>query len=321
VTNDIPQADPYAYWRLALTGPQLAPPKNPQPGFWRMENAAGVWVPVAIWWADGATECLVDGEDSHAALVWRNCAKYPVDEEQYNVRLRHGVWHDDPPPKPAPTLRNEPDDFDELMSLVHDLKGESETALELLRQPVADQETADRIGVWARKLGDIANRAEGRRIAEKEPHLAAGKAVDQKWKAIIDPAENLVRRLKTHVQAFLLAAKAAERERAARAAREAQEAWAKVGVEKTDEARAPLVAAAQAAEEASQAKNAAAGRTGMKVSLRTEKRGRIVDYAACLAAVADHADVREVVEKLAQRSVKGGNPLPGVEVVTVEKVV
>ena len=82
-----------------------------------------------------------------------------------------------------------------------------------------------------------------------------------------------------------------------------------------------MVAEAQAAEEAAIARKPAAGRTGMKVSLRTEKRGRIVDYAKCLAAVSEHVDVKAVVETLAQRSVRGGNPLPGVEVVMVEKVV
>ena len=59
----------------------------------------------------------------------------------------------------------------------------------------------------------------------------------------------------------------------------------------------------------------------MKVGLRSEKRARIIDYDKCLAAVKDHPDVKAVVEALAQRSVRGGNPLPGVEVVTVEKVV
>jgi hypothetical protein len=334
--------DPYIYWRIALSNPdQQAPPANPQPGFWRMD--AGKGAPVAIWYDGDALECLVDSEDAHAPLAWRFCAKHPVTEEQYQQRMGTGMWHDDPrqqartkapplnpppakdpPVKPdkidQPPIKNQPD-LDGFDAIRFELEAEVETAEELLKQPVKDQEQADRVGVWAKKLGEIFARAEARRVVEKEPHLTASRDVDTKWKPVLNQATYVAQALKSHLQTFLMLKQAGERKRAEEEAAKAQAAWDAAQKIEDEGERAKVVAEAQAAEEASIAKKATAGRTGMKVGLRTEKKARIVDYAKCLAAVSEHPDVKALVETLAQRSVRGGNPLPGVEVVTVEKVV
>lgn len=308
--------DPYLYWRIALEDIlNVAPAATPQPGFWRMKDGS----PVAIWREDEGDEelhCLVDGEPAHAVLAWRECASRPISEETYN-----GATDEDEDEAPSPPPDHNQPDLDSFLALKFELDSEVETAEELLRTPVKDQETADRVGVWAKKLSEIEGRAETRRVLEKEPHLSASREVDAKWKPLTSRADEVARRLKAHIQTFLLMKKAAERARAEAAQREADAAWAKAQTIGSETERAVVVAQAQAAEEASAVRNATAGRVGMKVGLRSEKRARIVDYAACLAAVADHADVREVVEKLAQKSVRGGHPLPGVEVVVIEKVV
>ena len=292
--------------------------------------------PVAIWYDGDELQCLVDGKDSHPPLAWRFCAKHPVSEEVYLERMETGRWVVDPPPvKPdkidQPPIKNRGSkiigindplpDLDAFDALRFELESEIETAEELLKQPVTDQEQADRIGVWAKKLSEIEARAEQRRVLDKEPFLVGGREVDAKWKPVTLQASTFASRLKQHLQAFLLQQKAAERARAESERVKAAEAWTKVGTVEDEEERAKVVAQAQAAEEAAIAKNATAGRTGMKVGLRSEKRARIFDYYKTLEAVRDHAEIKEVVEKLAQRSVKGGHPLPGVEIVTVEKVV
>lgn len=340
--------DPYVYWRAALNArpaTSVAPPANPQAGFWRMEKAGNalrktpLWQPVAIWFDERAEmQCLVDGEEAHPGIAWKFCAQHPVEEAQYHAALLAGVWHDDyaiqlkadldrdPIEKPVkPDKIDQPrlntPDLDGFDAIRHELEAEIETAEELLKTPVKDQETADRVGIWAKKLAEIEARAEARRVVEKEPHLTASREVDARWKPVTSRADAVAKRLKAHLQTFLMLAKAAERARAESERVKAAEAWTKVGTIDDEGERAKIVAEAQAAEEVAVARNATAGRTGMKVGLRSEKRGRIVDYDKCLAAVANHPEIREVVEKLAQRSAKGGNPLPGVEIITVEKVV
>ena len=309
-------ADPYLYWRAALGG-NATPPRNPQPGFWRMKDGS----PVAIWRDEARTgdelHCLVDGEDSHAALAWKECAARPISEEAYQGE---DIEEEDVPPPPPDHNQPQPD-LDSFLALKFELESEVETAEGLLRQPVKTQEDADQVGVWSKKLLEIEARAEARRVLEKEPFLVGGRDVDAKWRPITSRADEVAKRLKGHLQTFLLQKKAAERARAEASQREADEAWAKAQTIATDEERAPIVAQAQAAEESAVVRNATAGRTGMRVGLRSEKRARIVNYAVLLDAVKDHPDVREVLEKLAQKSVRGGHPLPGVEIVTIEKVV
>lgn len=81
-----------------------------------------------------------------------------------------------------------------------------------------------------------------------------------------------------------------------------------------------MIRQAQEAEKAAEVRNAQAGRTGAKVSLRTEKRAKIVDFDACLLALKERAEVKELIQSLANRAVKSGFSLPGVEVETIEKV-
>ena len=90
-----------------------------------------------------------------------------------------------------------------------------------------------------------------------------------------------------------------------------------------EEAKAAALKAAQEAEKAAEVKNASAGRTGARVSIRTEKRAKVVDYHAAAKALVDanHKDMLATIDQLAQRAVKAGVPLAGVEVETVEKVV
>ena len=64
--------------------------------------------------------------------------------------------------------------------------------------------------------------------------------------------------------------------------------------------------------------NASAGRVGARVALRTEKRARIVDFEACLQLLKDQPEIIDLVQTLAQRAVRGGVKLPGVEIDNVE---
>lgn len=170
-------------------------------------------------------------------------------------------------------------------------------------------------------------------MVEKEPHLTASREVDAKWRPIIDDAKDWAAKAKRHVEPFLIAQKRAEEararaaaEEAARLRREAETAAAaareaELTDEKAEAERAELIRQAQEAEKAAEARNASAGRTGARVALRTEKRGEIVDYDVLLMALKDRAEIKEVVQSLANRAAKSGFELPGMKIVELEKVV
>ncbi|MBP2462079.1 MULTISPECIES: hypothetical protein [unclassified Rhizobium] len=69
-----------------------------------------------------------------------------------------------------------------------------------------------------------------------------------------------------------------------------------------------------AAAKETQARNASAGRTGAKVSLRTFVFAEITDFDALLLALKDRAEIREVVETLANRAARSGVELAGMAI-------
>lgn len=339
--------DRWSWWRQALKDPSkigdtlLASENEPELGYYRTRFKGGQWEPVGIFLDDsgqmvaerGVERSRVDPSD-----VWTWCLRYPVTYEAHVKALR-GEGYDDEPPAPVGHNSGEADPFERLRL---DLADEQETATAFLEKPVETQDAADKLGIWSKRIAEIAKKAETERVTEKEPHLIAGRAVDEKWRPVIDGAKEFAARLKKHVEPFLIAQKrkaeeearqareeadrlrreAEERERAAaraEAARAAQSAADDGGVVEQMEAEAAdLFRKAQEAEAAAARPKVSAGRTGARVSLRKEKRARIVDYDACLTALKDHPDMKALVQQLAQRAVKQNVPLAGVEVEEVE---
>lgn len=305
---------------------------DPQQGYYRVRRKDGPWEPVAIFYPDGSEQIVAyrDGKEVRADDIWTWCCRNPISFEAYEKAMAGGGFDDEPPaPRGLGDNSGEADPFD---ALKIELAGESEQVADFLKSEVTTQAAADRLGIWAKRLTDIAKRADNQRVVEKEPHLAASRAVDDRWRDIIADAKDWAARAKKATEAFLIAKKRAEearaREEAAKAAElrrqadeAAREAQKSEQVDEDAEAkRAELIRQAQEAEKAAEVRNAQAGRTGAKVSLRTEKRAKIVDFDACLFALKDRAEVKELVQSLANRAVKSGFPLAGVEVETFEKV-
>lgn len=331
--------DDYAYWRAALAGEKQPIHENePHVGFWAKRQKGGPRLPVAIWRGEAGELVALVGFDGSAKLgdagdLWTWIVRDPVSEADYRTAFSAGAWPSDPPAAPAASTSdgaprpNASDDPAE--SLRDELAGEMDLANEFLDKPIATDTDADRAAIWAKRLGDLAKRADSERETEKAPHLEAGRAVDAKWKPIVDGAKDLSTRLKKHVEPFLIEKRRIEDEKRrkaeeeARRLREAAERAAREASEKDEAAQreaAEALRRAQDAERATEAKaGTSAGRTGAKVALRTERRARIVDYDACLVALKDHPDMRALVEQLANRAVRAGVALAGVEVEEFQK--
>jgi hypothetical protein len=142
---------------------------------------------------------------------------------------------------------------------------------------IDSDETAGKMGDFSKQISACLKNAEGARVAEKEPHLAAGRTVDGWFKTLADPldkAKTAIGRVLTDYLRVKEAAERAERERIAREEREA---------------------AAKAAETARAAEQAALDAQTMDAAIDAEELAR---KAAADAAAAD----REATVKAAELS-------------------
>ena len=286
----------YEYWQSAVAG---APNRDllvvgvAECGFWRKGRRDGREDPIAIWrdpnhglvarqgFKPGR---IIVADEGFCEAVFAWALKNPVTQEAYLQAFETGAWPDEAPPV-AGIGHNLPSDPLEAIKL--ELLAEQEAVEEFLKLPITTQESADKAASWSARIAEIGKRAEAKRVEEKRPHDEAAKAVQEKWKPIVDLPAAIVRRLKDALTPFLKDQQRKAAEEAAKAARE------------------------QAVVKATE--NAKAGRVGRSVSLRTVVGARIVDADALYQAIKDYPDVIAVFQKIADRVIKAGGTLPGIE--------
>ncbi|MEQ1407735.1 hypothetical protein ABK249_22705 [Neorhizobium sp. Rsf11] len=308
------------WWQEALAG-RIGPihDGHPQQGYYRTRFKDKPWEPVAIWFEDGEWHALRGERKVDASDIWTWCCRNPITYEAYNKAIEGAGWDDEPE---APAIgHNLPDDpFDALQV---EFAAEKEQAEAFLKQPIKTQADADRAAIWSKRLSTIAKKATDLHKVEKQPHLDAGRAVDNKWRELKEEPDALSKRLKRHMDDYLREQQRIEAERqrkaqeeADRKRREAEEAARLAAVANddaaADEAKRKQEEAAQAERDA-QMRNATAGRTGARVALRTFVSARIVDYDRALRALSDHPEMKALVETLANRAVRAGVEVEGVE--------
>lgn len=313
---------------------------EPQQGYFRVRRKGEGWEPVAIYYPDDSDTLVAmrggrEVSDINALWVW--CCRNPVTYDAYMAAIDGKGWEDEP--VAAPGIGDNSADADPFDALNIEYLGEKELAEEFMQSPVTTQAQADRVAIWAKRLTAIKTKAEGLHKVEKQPFLDAGRAVDDKWRDLKTEPDELALKLKAHIKPFLQEQIRAEEERqrkareeadrARRAAEDAARKAAESGQQSEREREAALAeadrqaAAARAAEAKAEARKVNAGRTGARVSMRIEKVGVVIDYAAAAAALVAmrHKDMIEIIDKLAQRAAKAGIPFAGMEVREEERVV
>lgn len=224
------------------------------------------------------------------------------------------------PPEPTPLEQAK----EEISLLTEEAEAWAGTPIE------NEQQAAD-----VAKLLDTARKAikrfEGFRKEEKEPHLAAGRAVDEAWKPVIADGERIVECTKQAQTAWLKKLDAEKRaaEEAARKEAEAKIAEAQRLAAEADGSVEAAKARDEAIEEAKRAERAAArashDKAGAKaegmtrsVGLRTVYSAKVVDRRLLLNHIAtvDPAALITFVEEWATKQVRAGarGGIPGVEV-------
>lgn len=171
-----------------------------------------------------------------------------------------------------------------------------------------DDETAKRLADAIKSCMAFAKNADAARVSAKEPHLAAGRAVDGFFKAMSDPVEKVKTRMGALLTAYQREVEAKERRRleaiaaeerriqreaeaaareAARIAREAKEAEEKRAHEAA-EAAAKLEGEARRKAEAEEAERRAAERARLK-EIEEAEAAKARDAARAAKAEADKA--------------------------------
>lgn len=291
----------YAYWANALAG-NFGPVHDgdPQPGFYkRKADKNGNWNAIAIW-QDGDTMLAVEaGKTVDANDIWSWCCTKPITEEVYR-RVEAGKgW-----PDAIETMigsNNPPADEAE----ADEVENACKAALEAAKQPITNQTDADRLGNHRDRLAKLYKAKEGERVAEKEPHLEAGRQVDAKFKPILAKVEDAGKAVKAVLTKWLVAEQArinAENAAKARADEEARQAA--IAANKPPPEALP----------AQEVERPKAGTSGRASALRTFKSAIITDYAKALAAVAENPEVKALVQTLADRAARADVALAGCEI-------
>lgn len=338
--------DRWSWWQAALADPaKIGSPEIPvhdgdaQQGYFRVRPKDGAWEPVAIYYPEGSDEIVAyrNGREVDAAGIWTWCCRNPISYDAYEKAMAGGGFDDEPAPSPGiGDNSGEADPFDALRI---EYLGEKETIEAFLKKPVKTQADADKVAIWAKRLTAIKSKAEALHKVEKQPHLDAGRAVDDKWRELKTEPDDVVKKMRLHVKPFFDELKRAEDERqrkardeAAAAQRKADEAAAKAREADNNQSAVQREAAIQAAEEAAalarqaekdaEARKVTAGRTGARMGLRTEKVGVVTDYALAAATLVEmkHVDMLGMIDTLAKRAAKAKMPFAGMKIVDEEVV-
>lgn len=332
--------DRWAWWQNALKG-EFGPihDGNPQQGYFRVRRKDGPWEPVAIWQDEesGAWLAYRSGKEVRAEDIWTWACRTPITHAAYEQAMAGDGFDDEP--ATGPGIGDNSGEADPFDALRIEYLGEKELAEEFMKSPVKTQAQADKVAIWAKRLTAIKTKAEGLHKVEKQPHLDAGRVVDDKWRELKGDPDELAKRLKAHIKPFLQEQIRQEEERQrkareeadrirrqaeeeARAAREADHQSDRAHEEAAERQRL-LEAQARAAEAEAEARKVNAGRTGARVSMRTVKVGFVTDYAKAAAALVamNHKVIKETIDTLAQRAATAGMPFDGMEIKNEERVV
>jgi hypothetical protein len=323
-------ADPndWSAWTALLkSGGSPKPDSEVSTGYWRLPNGtAGTAIPIASYFyapddakpAKGVWMATVKGRDidendgeewlSFVANRWPKLRA--VSDSDYETALSTGMWPDGTPVEKRDAIGGNSPPEGSVEALLAEAAGHLESAANLIKSGAAKSEAdADLAANMAKTLTETKSKVIAAHKVEKQPHLDAGRKVDDRFFPTRDKLDDITRMLKAKV----INPWQVEQDRIKR------EAEAK--------AKADAEAAAAAGREAEpppsvDAPKVSAGSRGRKVSLVEEKYAEITSHEALAVALirAKSAPVITAVEAVAGQlarnamNVVGSSPADGMVV-------
>ncbi len=304
----------WAWWKSALKG-NFGPMHEgePQQGFYRTRFKGGKWEPVAIWQdEDGKWIAYRNGREVDPGETWNYCRTNPITREAYDRAMDGQPFADEDATVAAQVAAgHNSGDLDE----AEEINDQIESALAGLKayEAVNDDATAAKALSLRNRLNELSNKADKVRTEQKAPHLAAGKAVDEKWQPLVKKAKAGADTVRDAIGAFETRKlqEQRKREREAEQARIAAEQAAREQNGETDVMEAPAPAPAPVAAPAP-IKAAYGKAASVKVSNVVKD---VTDWAALAVYMSNHPDCQDLLRKLAQRALDAGRTnIPGISV-------
>lgn len=305
-----PTSNEWQWWTRALAGnPQPFNALAPQTGFYRhRQRAADRGSPAALWWA-GRWIAIVGGtEVDDVVLAWRRAHKEPITEDLYHAVMGGGPWPDEIAAAEATPAAGHNSAQPEAVALDEIAAADKAFADWLARigGTIRDEEHDATAKGYDARIVKLRQDAEAERVAEKEPHLRAGQAVDAKWKPVTAAATAAEARISNAVTGYRkerkrLADEAARIEREARDAERQAQAAAKAAAEAEGK---PFLGLAMPTVQRSSPKP-----TGLR---RVESAA--VDDPVALAthlATGRNAELLALMQTIALRMLRAGAVVPG----------
>ena len=297
---------------------------EPMSGYYRCAAVKnGPMLPVAIWRDEsGKLQILRAGQPVEQPRVWPYAAWTPISYEWYEAAVERGEkWPDEAamaveaaPAEPVPQIGgNNPPDEDDVAKLKREIEAARGVAEQDYKEIKTDDQAAAAQSLRSR-LNELSGTADKKREAQKRPHFDEAKKVDARWQPVIKLGKEAADWLRGKLSDY--ATKKANDEAKARRialaeeARLADERAAAEAEGKTVELVAPVEPVVPATPTSTTIK----GATGRAATIRAIKVAHVVDYDAAYQHLKAIPEIKQAIDKVAQRMITAGNPVPGVEV-------
>jgi hypothetical protein len=306
VMNAHTKPDDYAWWRAAVEG-QRGEFDGPQCGYYRDKRGNRA---IAISrGGDGGIEVFASSGYVPRAADELNdqfgfwCMS-PISYEVFDAFCETSRWPEDVGDVVAAVDADAPD-HERIAAEIDALRAAASEWLDGIGGKIADDVQNDKAANYAKRLADLAKRAEDTRAEQKRPVLEEGRKIDATWKPVVDAAEKARKAVLAPTTDYRVRkAKEIEAQRAAEEKRLREEAAMHAA-----ETRAPTPPPVTLPPKPA---------TG----LRTEKRPTFTDPRAFLDFFADTmadqnvwpAPLEAELTKLARKWVTDGVVVPGFEI-------
>lgn len=280
-------------WRKLLAGEKTPiHDGDPQAGFYKIQAPDKSWLPVTYWFLDGKLRCRISGKDVDEQIArekWSFALKNAIPYETYKLVIEGGAWPNENAAVAGHNKAPVDDTLEAINERIEDLAREAEKMIVI--GGATSAAIADQASDLANTFGELEKKADRLREDEKAPHLDAGRAVDGKWRTVINRANDLKARLKRYVVTPFLTQQEVEKQKVQAAA-----------------------VAKGVAPDAVPEVRTTAGSSKRSTGLRTVKSAQIDDYAKLLDHLKEHPAIKEAVQTIANASAKAGVPLPGMTI-------
>lgn len=305
---------------------------EPISGYFRCPAVkGGPSLPVAIWRDEkGVLQIWRDNKPVALERVWPWCVMNPISYEWYEAKTERGEpWPDEHQDEVATAeagagegvpaadrVVTKTDNSAPQESETDALARQIEAAAKNITQyeKIENDQQAGAAQSLRSRLNELSGDADKKRVAEKAPHLDKCKEIDGKWQPLVKKAKEAADTIRRFLSAY-------ETDKAHKAAAEAARIAAEQAKQKPvaqDNAGEP--AAPPEAPVTPLMPTTIKGAAGRAATVRVKKVAKVVDYDKAFAALKAVPEIKQAIDKVAQRMIDAGNTVPGVEVEEIRDV-